>query len=296
MASPSDASALAPSSKSTPPSPTSQASPSGKTLSGSHTFQASQSSPTLGASVKTLAPISPNAASAKTQLSPTMSAAGKTMGKSASTGSLSALRHQMLQHEPFWRNQREMTDEELETLESTWDKRHWMHFSRNNPILSPTCRDYFDRPRHERGEYAGVTKIVKQIPSWSLEPEPRDIGAIFGRSRPVGLGRSCSGLPQFAQTEAGWNDRHHVAHSEANHLFHDNDREYFGSFQGKRSKRVIPKRVNGITNLLYPYRQKGNPDGMDQPPTNGELLLRPGHDLPVHPVPRGILERLTQTM
>lgn len=190
-----------------------------------------------------------------------------------------------------------MSDEELETLEGTWTGRHWLHFSRNNPILSPTCRDFFDRPRHERDEKnTGVTKIAKLVPSWSLGQEPRDTGAIFGKARTVGLGRSCSGLPAFAHAESGWNDRHHVTHSEANHLFHDSDREYFSLYQGRRSKRVVPKRVNGITNLLYPHRHKGNPDGKDEPVTAGELLLRPGHDLPVHPVPRGLLEKLTQTM
>lgn len=190
-----------------------------------------------------------------------------------------------------------MTDEEQETLESTWEGRHWKHFSRNNAILSPGCRDYFDRPRLERSENnLGVTKIAKLVPSWSLEPEPRDLGAIFGKSRAVGMGRSCSGLPQFAQSESGWNDRHHVTHSEANHLFHDSDREYFSLHQGRRSKRVIPKRVNGITTLLYPHRHRRNPDGKDEPVSVGELLLRPGHDLPVHPVPRGLLEKLTQTM
>jgi len=227
---------------------------------------------------------------------------GKSLGKSASANSLSLLRTQMLQHEPRWRNQVDLTDEEKDALETSWDGRHGLHFSRNNPILSPGCRDYFDRPRQlppetleECVKVAG--KPVKLISNWALEPEPQDLSASFGRSKKSAfMGRSCSGFPEFAKAEAGWNDRHHVTASEANHLFHDNDKEYFSKFQERRSKRVIPKRVNGITQHLYPFRQRGNPDGRDDPPPLSESLLRRDGELPVPSLPGGIVNKLSQTM
>eukprot|EP00441_Pelagodinium_beii_P017332 CAMPEP_0197662192 /NCGR_PEP_ID=MMETSP1338-20131121/52420_1 /TAXON_ID=43686 ORGANISM="Pelagodinium beii, Strain RCC1491" /NCGR_SAMPLE_ID=MMETSP1338 /ASSEMBLY_ACC=CAM_ASM_000754 /LENGTH=243 /DNA_ID=CAMNT_0043239921 /DNA_START=67 /DNA_END=798 /DNA_ORIENTATION=- len=226
---------------------------------------------------------------------------GKSLGKSASANSLSMLRTQRIEHEPFWRNQKDLTDVEKSDLEGTWESRHWMHFSRNNPILSPGCRDYFDRPRHLPPEtLAEVVKVagqpVKLVSTWALEPEARDLGQSFGRSKSAGMGRSGSGLPQYAKRESGWNDRHHITVSEANHLFHDNDREYFSKFQERRSKRVIPKRVNGVTQHLYPLKHPGNPDGRDDPVPLSESLLRRGTELPVPALPGAIIHKLSQTM
>eukprot|EP00931_Biecheleriopsis_adriatica_P088017 TRINITY_DN62417_c0_g1_i1.p1 TRINITY_DN62417_c0_g1~~TRINITY_DN62417_c0_g1_i1.p1 ORF type:complete len:255 (+),score=29.72 TRINITY_DN62417_c0_g1_i1:115-879(+) len=221
------------------------------------------------------------------------------LGKSASANSLTLLRSQMLQHEPFWRNQRELSEEERETLEGTWDQRHWMHFSRMNNILSPTCRDYFDRPREIEGDNSATVKnsSVRLLPSWSLGHEPRKFSDMIGPPKNRGdLGRSCSGLPGMEKKEQGWDNRFHLTHSAANHHYHDSDREYFSLFQQPRSKRVIPKTRHGLTAHIFHRRRIGDPDGADEPPPLRERFLRPGNDMPVPKVPGHVLHKLSMTL
>ncbi|CAJ1389098.1 unnamed protein product [Effrenium voratum] len=207
--------------------------------------------------------------------------------------SMSSLRSAILQQEPNWRNIRDLPEEERLRLEKSWDGSHSMHYSRRNHMLTTNCRDYFDRPRvlldhsqHSLGEPLEVT--------WKLPAEPRDWSDTFGRTRKSGFGgRSCSGQPEFAEKEAGWNDRHHVLHAAANHEFHESDKEYFSLFLQPRNKRVVPKRQNGITKHVLPYRKPGQPDGGDDGELPTEILLKSDDRVPIPAVPGSLLRQLT---
>ncbi|CAE7880747.1 ARF6 [Symbiodinium microadriaticum] len=119
-------------------------------------------------------------------------------------------------------------------------------------------------------------------------------GDTFGKTRTNGsLERSCSGKPEFAMQEAFWNDRHHVLHGAANTEFHESDKEYFSVFLAPRSKRVVPKRQNGWTRHLFAHKQRGNPDGMDDPDMPCELLHRSDVRIAVPCVPGSLLRELT---
>jgi len=209
------------------------------------------------------------------------------------SASMSSLRSAILQQEPNWRNIRDLPEEERLRLEKSWDGSHSMHYSRRNHMLTTNCRDYFDRPRvlldhsqHSLGEPLEVT--------WKLPAEPRDWSDTFGRTRKSGFGgRSCSGQPEFAEKEAGWNDRHHVLHAAANHEFHESDKEYFSLFLQPRNKRVVPKRQNGITKHVLPYRKPGQPDGGDDGELPTEILLKSDDRVPIPAVPGSLLRQLT---
>lgn len=184
--------------------------------------------------------------------------------------------------------------EELRSLEQSWDSGHWMHYSRRNPALTVNCRDYFDRPRAEPSYSRGFQLGARLQVSWKLGPEPKDWSDTFGKTRTNGsLERSCSGKPEFAMQEAFWNDRHHVLHGAANTEFHESDKEYFSVFLAPRSKRVVPKRQNGWTRHLFAHKQRGNPDGMDDPDMPCELLHRSDVRIAVPCVPGSLLRELT---
>mmetsp|Transcript_14111 Transcript_14111/g.26402 ORF Transcript_14111/g.26402 Transcript_14111/m.26402 type:complete len:218 (-) Transcript_14111:299-952(-) len=182
---------------------------------------------------------------------------------------------------------------ELRSLEQSWDSTHWMHYSRRNPALTVNCRDYFDRPRVEEKYVRGLQLGARLQVSWKLGPEEKDWSSTFGRSRSSGFGgRSCSGKPEFALQEANWDDSHHILHSAANTELHESDKEYFSVYLAPRSKRVVPKRQNGITQHLFPHRQRGNPDGMDDAEMPCEILRRMDNTIPVPSMPGHLLREL----
>lgn len=179
----------------------------------------------------------------------------------------------------------------LEERRKNWDSSHWMMYSRRNPKLTTNCRDYFDRPRVLRSHHQFSLGEPLKV-TWKLPPEPRDP---FGPKK-AALGRSFEGLPEFVQQEADWNARHHVLHSSANHEFHESDKEYFSIFLAARNKRALPKRQNGITAHLFPYRLPGEPNGADDPETAAEKILRPDDVVRVPEVPGRLLRELMAFM
>eukprot|EP00933_Yihiella_yeosuensis_P054207 TRINITY_DN52591_c0_g1_i1.p1 TRINITY_DN52591_c0_g1~~TRINITY_DN52591_c0_g1_i1.p1 ORF type:complete len:279 (+),score=36.70 TRINITY_DN52591_c0_g1_i1:68-838(+) len=229
-------------------------------------------------------------------------------------------RQRTLQGDSFWRNQKDLTPSARKKLEKGWDGRHQLHFSRNNSILTLTCRDYFDRPREFPPETGAEIKNVRAIPTWTLGSEPAYKGAPMrmctGCSDPVlrqlpvryerckpfsktgpapkpsALERSTS-TPAMKPREDGWDARHALLHSAANSVYHESDKEYFSMYLQPRSKRVVPKRVNGITQLLRPHKHPyGNADGADDPISLGETLLQPKSELPLPRVPGELLKKL----
>ena len=181
---------------------------------------------------------------------------------------------------------------DLAQRRKNWDSSHWMHYSRNNPLLTANCRDYFDRPRTLKAYDAFSLSEPVRV-TWKLEPEPRES---FGPRKPQALGRSFSGLPEFAQQEADWNDRHHVLHSAANRDFHESDKEYFSIYLASRNRRAVSKRQNGITKHLFPYRLPGAPDGGDDPETAAERIMRADDVVRVPEVPGRLLRELMSAM
>ncbi|CAE8634032.1 unnamed protein product, partial [Polarella glacialis] len=190
-------------------------------------------------------------------------------------------------------NQRDLSPHEKDTLEKSWDDRHWKHFSRNNPILQKNTRDYFDRPRPIENDSDGSIKQGKLLNTWALEPQLRTFEEMCGTSSlSTSSGRSCSGMPRYAKQESGWDGRHHLNHSRDNHLYHDADREYFMEIVSGRSQRVAPRKLNGLTKHVYPHRQRGNDYGIDDRPSVAELILKTKH-LPVPAVPGSLLHKLS---
>eukprot|EP00434_Breviolum_minutum_P025769 symbB.v1.2.022780.t1/scaffold2060.1/size90856/2 len=61
---------------------------------------------------------------------------------------------------------------DLAQRRKNWDSSHWMHYSRNNPLLTANCRDYFDRPRTLKAYDAFSLSEPVRV-TWKLEPEPR---------------------------------------------------------------------------------------------------------------------------
>jgi len=216
------------------------------------------------------------------------SPARKGPGPGRSLSSSELFRRRELKKEPYWRNQTFLDTKERKLLEDKWNGRHQMHFSYTNPILNPAYRDYFDRPRDLRDDKDPRLNVIRWQSSWALGDSQRGDGAMtrsseFGRSpSSPSLSRSAA---SHARRRSGWNDRHQVTHSAANELFSEGQKEYFSKFVEPRSKRVLPNRMYGITQHLYPHHQLGNPEGCDDGPTAAELLLSEMDDVPVLPLP-----------
>lgn len=228
--------------------------------------------------------------------------AGRGPRKSCSTSEL--MRRQELLAEPFWRRQAFLEPQQKKALEDKWDARHYTHFSCNNEILNPACRDYFDRPRELPAQTPGLRPKVLLRPTWSLGDSQRyDAPGAGSRGtpepRPLASSMSSSSIMAAAaaarKREAAWNDRWAVTHSHGNEVNHDSQKELFGRFVPSRSQRVLPHRVHGITKHVYPYHQYGNPDGADDGPTAAETLLGAGDEVPVPPLPSRGLWRLPQS-
>lgn len=161
-------------------------------------------------------------------------------------------------------------------LEEMWDGRHGIHFSRMNHMMNPAFRDYFDRGR-EAEKVPGPPGVRPQVcwrPHWSLnvyEKRP----ANFNNEGPSAE----RGVPEALKTksdrrgEGGWDNRFHITHSMANHLFHDAAKELFSRNVPPRSERVLVNQQKGITKHIYRHPVKHNPDGSDDRPSSAEALL-----------------------
>jgi len=156
-----------------------------------------------------------------------------------------------------------MSHDDEKKLEKSWDGRHQMHFSMTNAILNPVCRDYFDRPREIATNQPGVSKKNYRS-SWQLNS-----GYVIKDKS-----RDADGNPKQSKRRVGWDGRHGVTVSENNHVLGENDREYFSRFVDKRADRLLPQQQKGLTRHYQPIRLKGNSEGVDDPHTHSELLLR----------------------
>lgn len=230
----------------------------------------------------------------KQPASPTNSASPGTVRKAA------------LQQVPFWRNQRDLSPQEQQILETQWNSRHSVSMSRLNGFITPNCRDYFDRPRPVVDATPFARQVVQVRPTWLLKyPTEGDSYQFDGSSMSSESQqkqdrslKSSSTAPILGATALGalagracWNDRHHVTHSIGNARLHENDREYFGRCVAPRSKRVLQQRPNGITKHLYPYADFRKLDGRDDAFSPAELLLLADESapLPLPPAPGRVL-------
>lgn len=188
-----------------------------------------------------------------------------------------------LAQDPYWRNQKPVSRQQKRRLETSWDDRHQFSFaSQLNSLMQKNMRDYFDRPRElPIDSLAGVKPKACWRPTWSLTSGYKIADRPFSMARSSELDME----PLSVARRGGWDGRHHITHSQANHLFHDNDREYFGLFLNKRSERVLQPRTRGLTYHYKPLMVRGNPDGADEGPTNSELLMQ--HGMPLSRRPQG---------
>lgn len=184
-------------------------------------------------------------------------------------------------------------------MEDGWDGRHIMHFSRNNVLLNPVSRDYFDRPRVEKKDSDPGLRVVPVRATWSLgdlHTYPA-AGPLSGDSPTSSSSRQSPYMaPERVKAhaekkwqkvaEAAWDGRHATMHSTGNELLHDSQKELFGRFVKSRSQVVVPHRVHGITEHYFPHHQYGNENGCDDAPTAAELLLTGLDQVPIPPVPR----------
>uniref|UniRef100_A0A7S4UXN6 Uncharacterized protein n=1 Tax=Alexandrium monilatum TaxID=311494 RepID=A0A7S4UXN6_9DINO len=208
--------------------------------------------------------------------------------------SASALhRDRILANDKFWKNQKRLSPEEERALEDRWDGRHQLHFSKNNEILTPGLRDYFDRGRELPSEESFWVRSQTPVrPTYLLSHDPRhedpDGSARF-RTRPhlaTSPFRPRPPRPVLRRLEDSWNGRHHVTTSLWNDLYHENSREYFSRNVAPRSERVLQQRLNGITLHVNPHKHPDCENGCDDPPTAAEALIgvsRDGTDEPRRP-------------
>lgn len=219
----------------------------------------------------------------------------------AKSASLITLRKATLQQVPFWRNQRDLSSQEQQILETQWNSRHSVSSSRVNSLVTPNCRDYFDRPRPVLDAVPFARPVVQVKPTWLLK-YPADGSSQFDGSsmyselqaKQEPSMRPSATAPALGATVLGalagqacWNDRHHVTHSVGNSRLHDNDREYFGRFVAPRSKRVVQQRPKGLTAHHYAYADARSAQGRDDDFSPAELLLLADDfgPLPLPPAP-----------
>lgn len=200
-------------------------------------------------------------------------------------------RQKLLQSVEFWRNQKDLTPEDQRLLENSWDSRHWMHFSRNNDILPLMCRDYFDRPRYIPPETGFEIKQDRLATSWLLK-EPLE-ASLRPHTSPL-LERSFS-TPEMKPLEDGWNDHFHCTHSASNHLYHENNREYFSTYCNGRSKQVLPRKQRGLEKHYFPRRSVCKLEGVDDPPSLAETLLMPNEPISLPSLPNSLMRALSSS-
>jgi len=179
-----------------------------------------------------------------------------------------------------WRCIVDVSPQEHKALETGWDARHGLHFSRNNKLWNPGLRDYFDRQRDDQ-EHPGVKPQVRWRPTWLLTVgyQNKDIDPSKAVTNNIPRGAPIPGKKKQ------WDDRHWKTHSEANGHYHDGNREYFSRHVNARSVRLLPLQPKGIQRSLFPHCIPGNPEGCDDEPSTAELMVKDDHRLPPLPGP-----------
>jgi len=167
--------------------------------------------------------------------------------------------------DPHWRHVQRLSQEEKTQLESKWEERHDIAFSRMNHRVNPGLRDYFDRPREWKDHPTILKKGGVYHPWWKLDcgqkRMPTDGWSLGDEAQGM---RSKGRCPSKLSRRKAWNEQHHLTVSRDNERNCDACREYFGRFTEPQGTRWMIESKRGLTKHYLPHAQVGNPDGCDQ--------------------------------